>query len=93
MPKMQAGDSNGGATLSEGVFGAALSEPRDDASASGASIQRGGFIYSPYGVFKYDEKNKKMSHQINPCSSDSKKSSSNKGSSLWSPISEKQKHF
>ncbi|KAJ4898424.1 PAS domain-containing protein tyrosine kinase family protein [Raphanus sativus] len=41
MPKMQAGDSNGGATLSEGVFGAALSEPRDDASASGASIQRG----------------------------------------------------
>lgn len=77
--------------LSEGVFfGASLSDHRDHVSSSGARIQRGGFIYSPFGVFRCDEKNK--SHQINPCydvnfesgSSDSKKSSSNKGSSLWS---------
>ncbi|KAL0799471.1 hypothetical protein Bca101_054646 [Brassica carinata] len=80
MSKMRAGDSCGGAILSEGVFGA---------SASGGSIQRGdGFIYSPFGVFKCDEK-----HQINPCSGvnfendssgSNKSSSSNKGSSLWS---------
>ncbi|CAG7882148.1 unnamed protein product [Brassica rapa] len=89
MSKMRAGDSSG-ATLSEGVFGPALSDQRDDASSSGASIKRGGFIYSPFGVFRCDEEHK--SHQINPCSgvnfesgsSDSKKSSSNKGSSLCS---------
>lgn len=79
--------------LSEGVLiGASLSDHKDHVSSSGASIQRGGFIiYSPFGVFRCDEKHK--SHQIlYPCSdvnfesgsSDSKKSSRNKGSSLWS---------
>ncbi|CAN7117093.1 unnamed protein product [Brassica rapa subsp. narinosa] len=95
MSKMRAGDSSG-ATLSEGVFGPALSDQRDDASdriahasSSGASIKRGGFIYSPFGVFRCDEEHK--SHQINPCSgvnfesgSSDSKTSSNKGISLCS---------
>ncbi|KAJ0249649.1 Serine-threonine/tyrosine-protein kinase [Hirschfeldia incana] len=88
MSKMRVGERSG-AALSEGVFAASLSDHRDNASSS-ASIQRGDFIYSPFGVFRCDEKHK--SHQVNPCSdvnlksgsSDSKKSSSGKGSSLWS---------
>ncbi|KAF3550408.1 hypothetical protein DY000_02003733 [Brassica cretica] len=44
MSKMLAGD-----------FGAALSEQRDDALSSGASIQSGNFIYAPFGVFSCDE--------------------------------------
>ncbi|CAF2102851.1 BnaA05g30750D [Brassica napus] len=51
--KMRVGDS--GATFSEGVCGATLSDKGDDASSSGVSIQRGDLIYPPFGVFSCDE--------------------------------------
>ncbi|KAJ0234147.1 Serine-threonine/tyrosine-protein kinase [Hirschfeldia incana] len=58
--KMRAGDSS--ATPSEGrsgdshhsdhgVFGATISDHRDDAAASGSSTPRGDFIPAPFGVF------------------------------------------
>ncbi|KAL0675782.1 hypothetical protein Bca4012_003763 [Brassica carinata] len=55
MSKMRAGD-----------FGAALSEQRDDALSSGASIQRGNFIYAPFGVFSCDESilTSKAEHEV-----------------------------
>ncbi|CAN6809584.1 unnamed protein product [Brassica oleracea] len=73
MSKMLAGD-----------FGAALSEQRDDALSSGASIQSGNFIYAPFGVFSCDERKHKSHKNFESDSSDSNKSTSNKGSSLWS---------
>ncbi|CAH8259606.1 unnamed protein product [Arabidopsis lyrata] len=58
--KMRAGDNS--ATLSEGgsgdshhsyhgVFGATLTDHKDDAASSGASTPRGDFLQSPFGVF------------------------------------------
>ncbi|CAN6818307.1 unnamed protein product [Brassica oleracea] len=86
MSKMRAGD-----------FGAALSDHRDDASSSGASIQRRGFIYSPFGVFTCDER--RPTHSVWPWvhndrekysdvnfesdSSESNKSIISKGCSFW----------
>ncbi|KFK38121.1 hypothetical protein AALP_AA3G072400 [Arabis alpina] len=64
--KMRAGDNS--ATVFEGgsgdshnsdhnVFGAILTDHRDDAASSGASTPRGDFIQSPFGVFtSNDEK-------------------------------------
>ncbi|CAH2054780.1 unnamed protein product [Thlaspi arvense] len=54
--KVRAGDSS--VAPSEGSKGDSLhSDHRDDAAASGASTPKGGFIYSPFGVFTcYDEK-------------------------------------
>ncbi|KAL0900743.1 hypothetical protein Bca101_084704 [Brassica carinata] len=58
--KMRAGDSiatpsEGGSGDSHhsdhGVFGATLSDHREDAASSGASTPRGDFIPSPFGVF------------------------------------------
>ncbi|CAN6818309.1 unnamed protein product [Brassica oleracea] len=73
MSKMRAGD-----------FGAALSDHRDDASSSGASIQRGNFIYAPFGVFSCDERKHKSHKNFESDSSDNNKYTSNKGSRLWS---------
>ncbi|ESQ49377.1 hypothetical protein EUTSA_v10020142mg [Eutrema salsugineum] len=58
--KMRACDSS--VTLSEGSTDATLSDHRDEAASSSASAVRGDFIYSPFGVFTYNDEKIPFKH-------------------------------